>query len=114
MKFSKLTFLALSSALLCGTGCNTSDDDKIKITCTLYPEYEWINAVIDGVDGVAKPKLLINSSIDFHSYQASVDDIISVGSADLFVYVGGESDEWIEKVDTFCRENPLELVKTLN
>ena len=99
MKFSKLTFLALSSALLCGTGCNTSDDDKIKITCTLYPEYEWINAVIDGVDGVAKPKLLINSSIDFHSYQASVDDIISVGSADLFVYVGGESDEWIEKVD---------------
>lgn len=99
MKFSKLTFLALSSALLCGTGCNTEDNGKIKIVCTLYPEYEWINAVIDGVDGIDKPKLLINSSIDFHSYQASVDDIVNVKNADLFVYVGGESDEWIEKVD---------------
>ena len=99
MKFSKLTFLALSSALLCGTGCNTEDNGKIKIVCTLYPAYEWINAVIDGVDGIDKPKLLINSSIDFHSYQASVDDIVNVKNADLFVYVGGESDEWIEKVD---------------
>ena len=85
--------------LLCGTGCNTEDNGKIKIVCTLYPEYEWINAVIDGVDGIDKPKLLINSSIDFHSYQASVDDIVNVKNADLFVYVGGESDEWIEKVD---------------
>lgn len=99
MKFRKLTFLALSSAYLCGIGCKSEDDGKIKIVCTLYPEYEWINAVTEGVNGIAEPKLLINSSIDFHSYQASVDDIISVSNADLFVYVGCESDEWIKKVD---------------
>ena len=42
--------------------------------------------------------MLLDNGVDLHSYQPSARDILTVSSADLFVYVGGESDGWVEGV----------------
>ena len=40
--------------------------------------------------------LLLDKGVDLHSYQPMVDDIMKISACDLFVYVGGESDEWVD------------------
>ena len=40
--------------------------------------------------------MLLDNGVDLHSYQPTADDIIRISDCDLFVYVGGESDGWVE------------------
>ena len=40
--------------------------------------------------------MLINNGVDLHSYQPSTDDIVKISKCDIFIYVGGESDEWVD------------------
>jgi zinc transport system substrate-binding protein len=40
--------------------------------------------------------LLVDNGTDLHSYQPTPEDILKISSCDIFVYVGGESDEWVE------------------
>ena len=72
-----------------------SSDDALKIVVTIFPEYDWVKQIL-GENSNAEVKMLLDNGVDLHSYQPSVDDIISISECDLFVYVGGESDEWVE------------------
>ncbi|MCR5101288.1 MAG: metal ABC transporter substrate-binding protein, partial [Butyrivibrio sp.] len=42
--------------------------------------------------------MLLDNGVDLHSYQPTADDILKISTADLFIYVGGESDEWVDDV----------------
>lgn len=70
---------------------------KVSIVATIYPQYDWLKNILgDRLDAVDL-KLLIKNGTDLHSYKPSAQDIAAIASADMVVYVGGESDEWIEK-----------------
>ena len=71
---------------------------KKSIVCTTFPEYDWVMNILGEKDTSFDVTLLQNNGTDLHSYQPSVKDIAKISKADLFVYVGGESDEWVEKV----------------
>lgn len=71
---------------------------KKSIVCTTFPEYDWVMNILGEKAGNFDVTLLQNNGTDLHSYQPSVKDIAKISKADLFVYVGGESDEWVEKV----------------
>lgn len=71
---------------------------KKSIVCTTFPEYDWVMNILGEKAGSFDVTLLQNNGTDLHSYQPSVKDIAKISKADLFVYVGGESDEWVEKV----------------
>ncbi len=71
---------------------------KKSIVCTTFPEYDWIVNILGPSSSVFTVTRLQNNGTDLHSYQPSVKDIAKVSKADLFVYVGGESDKWIDKV----------------
>lgn len=71
---------------------------KKSIVCTTFPEYDWVMNILGEKAGDFDVTLLQNNGADLHSYQPSVKDIAKISKADLFVYVGGESDEWVEKV----------------
>ena len=76
----------------------TTDDSgkKLKIVTTIFPEYDWTRAILgDRMDDVDLTMLLDNGT-DLHSFQPAVKDIMKVSSCDLLIYVGGESDQWIE------------------
>lgn len=77
------------------TGCGAKDDGKLKVVVTIFPEYDWVlNVLGDRAEDVSV-KLLLDSGADLHSYQPAVADIVAVAEADLFIYVGGESDDWV-------------------
>ena len=91
--------LALVSLTGCSTGnANVAGNDKIQIVTTIFPEYDWVMNVLGSNPGNAEVTILLDNGVDLHSYQPSVDDIVKITSADLFIYVGGESDAWVEDV----------------
>ena len=111
-----LLAIILSAALLTGLfGCNSShsnrpEDGKLQIVTTIFPEYDWMMQVL-GESEKAEVILLMDSGTDLHSFQPSARDISRVSNCDLLVYVGGESDEWIEDVlDSKINQN----MKTIN
>jgi len=70
--------------------------EKISIVCTTFPQYDWVRQIVgENIDRVDLT-FLINNRIDLHSFQPSVDDILRIASCDLFIYVGGESDAWVD------------------
>lgn len=85
------------------SACNTesgkkdSAPKKISVVATIYPQYDWLKNVIGERADAVDLKLLIKNGTDLHSYKPSAQDIATIAKADLVVYVGGESDEWIEK-----------------
>ena len=97
-KYMKLIGLAIASLVvpLC-TSCNIEDDSgKLKIVTSIYSEYDWVMTVLGNKKDTAKVTLLRDNGVDMHSYQPSMDDAKAISQCDLLVFVGGESDDWIE------------------
>lgn len=69
--------------------------DKISIVCTTFPQYDWVRNIIGEESDRFDLTLLLDNGVDMHSYQPTVKDIAIVGSSDLFIYIGGESDTWV-------------------
>ncbi len=95
----KKIYLILTLVLVLLTSCGQTvaeeeDDGKISVVTTTKPTYDWIMAVVGDSENVEVTNL-IGDGVDVHSYSPSVDDMITVGTADLFVYVGGVSDLWV-------------------
>lgn len=99
-KFLKWIGVSITSILvsLCASCGTSSDDGKIDIIATIFPEYDWVMNVVGDKKEDINVKLLLDNGVDLHSYQPSFKDITSISKCDLFIYVGGESDEWVEDV----------------
>ena len=91
-----LVALLLLAGLLCGCGNAPSSSDGLKIVTTIFPIYDWVMQILGDKSSDAEVKMLLDSGVDLHSYQPTADDIIRISNCDLFIYVGGESDEWVE------------------
>ncbi len=102
MKKNRILVLAVAcvcSLLLlagCGSSAPISDSGKISIVCTTFPQYDWVREIIGGKVEDFDLTLLLDNGVDLHSYQPTAEDIAKIGSADVFIYVGGESDGWVE------------------
>ena len=95
-----LTFMAVMLAA-CGAGDDqntqdTGDKDGIQIVATIFPEYDWTMNILGDNPAGAEVTMLLDSGVDLHSFQPTSEDMMKVSTCDLFIYVGGESDEWVE------------------
>ncbi len=70
--------------------------EKLQIVTTIFPEYDWVMNILGENPADAEVTMLLDSGVDLHSYQPTADDILKISTCDLFIYVGGESDEWVE------------------
>lgn len=75
---------------------NSTDSHKLSVVCTIFPEYDWVKQILGDKAEDAEITMLLDNGVDLHSYQPTADDIIKVSTCDLFIYVGGESDAWVE------------------
>ena len=98
----KITALLLALFMLVGAlaGCGKQNDtnqtDKLSIVTTIFPEYDWVREILGEKADNAEITMLLDNGVDLHSYQPTADDIVKISDCDLFIYVGGESDEWVE------------------
>ena len=86
--------LALSA---CAAPSGVGSDGKLKIVTTIWPEYEWVTAILGDNPANAEVTLLIDSGVDPHSFQPAVADIMELYTCDLLLYVGGTSEAWVDK-----------------
>ena len=91
-----LVLLLLFSVIFCCFACEATSDGKPKIVVTIFPVYDWVMNVLGDRADDFSVTLLLDSGADLHSYQPSVADMVAVAEADLFLYVGGESDDWVD------------------
>lgn len=98
IKILLITLLLMFSFWGCSNNSPTKIDEnkKIEIVVTVFPAYDWIRELIKGKEDQIELTLLINHGVDMHSYQPSTDDLIKIANCDVFVYIGGESDQWVE------------------
>lgn len=71
-------------------------DDKLQIVTTIFPIYDWTKEILGDKTDNIELTMLLDNGVDLHSYQPTVDDLVNISTCDLFIYVGGESDSWVE------------------
>ena len=97
-------FLALTMVVGLLAGCGKkndvetgeSDSNKLSVVTTIFPEYDWVREILGDKAESTDLTMLLNSGVDLHSYQPTADDIVKISDCDLFIYVGGESDKWVD------------------
>ena len=118
IKLSKIMALAAAavmsfSMISCDQGELSSKPDKIEIICTTFSEYDWAREIVGGSEKVEITYLLDNG-VDLHNYQPSAGDIMKISDCDMFVYVGGESDKWVNDALAESRNKDMQVVKLLD
>ena len=93
--------LACTASLGMLTGCGSTpltekDSGKLKVVTTIFPEYDWVRQILGDKADDADITMLLDNGVDLHSYQPTADDIVKIADCDLFLYVGGESDGWVD------------------
>lgn len=96
-QFRRLMAAMTTVALLSGCGGAPAepaeDDGKPHVVATIFPAYDFARAVCGDL---AEVTLLLPPGAESHSYEPAPKDIVTVGESDLFFYLGGESDAWVE------------------
>ena len=100
MKKLLSAIVATILAIVAFTACSSvgAANDKLKIVTTVFAEYDWVMNILGDNPAGAEVTMLLDNGADPHSFQPTVADIAKISSADLFIYVGGESDEWVADV----------------
>ena len=95
----KLTCICLILMLLAGltAGCapNQPEDGRLRVVASIFPEYDFARAI---AGGLARVDMLIAPGASIHTYDPSPADILTLRRADIFLYVGGESDVWADRL----------------
>jgi len=93
--------IAICTSILTGCQNNTvnSEDNassgKISVVTTIFPQYDFVREIAG--DKVELTMLLPPGS-ESHSFEPTPQDIINIQNCDVFIYVGGESDEWVNQI----------------
>ena len=110
---------ATSSAAVSSTASTKSEaktDDankKFSVVCTIFPEYDWIRQLVGDKKDNYEITYLLDKGVDLHSYQPTAEDIAKIANCDLFVYVGGESDGWVNDALKESKNDKMQVVNLL-
>lgn len=112
-------FFIAAMLLLSFSGCSNtvsvpnSDDNKLVILCTTFPQYDWVCNII-GDSERFEASLLLDDGTEMHSFQPSADDIIRINNSDLFIYNGGESDAVLEDILNGSKNENQIIINMMN
>ena len=113
----KVFVIVLCVLMLAGilSGCDTfKKSDKIKIVTTIFPEYDWVREIVGDKTDRVEITMLLDNGADLHNYQATASDMAKIATCDLFIYVGGESDEWVNDVLKTAKNDDMIVVNLLD
>lgn len=118
----KSIFYMLSACMFFGAlaGCtdkavsDKKSDDDIHVVTTIFPEYDWVNQIVGNANDKISTTMLLDNGVDLHSYQPTAEDIRKVSDCDLFIYVGGESDTWVEDALKNAKNKNMQVINLLD
>ena len=111
--FCILIFGILFSFASCSKSSSTdAENDKINIVVTTFPCYDFVRAATKDVENI-QIKMLIKPGAEIHSYDPTPQDLIAIQKSDLFVFNGGESDEWVDEILISMEENAPKTLRLI-
>ena len=97
MLFILLTLGGCGSAAVSAPDAAAGEEgDSLHIVTTIFPEYDWVRNVLGENPAGITTTFLLDAGVDLHSFQPAAEDILKISTCDLFLYVGGESEEWVQ------------------
>lgn len=111
----KLSIILFILPLLLLTSCNSlnseSDDNKIQVITSLFPQYDFVREI---AQDKVKLTLLLPPGVESHSFDPTPSQIISITQSDLFIYTNKEMEPWIDKiVENVKSDKPLIIESSL-
>ena len=110
-----ISFFLLLMTLLSFTACNYDvkpvDTGKISIVTTIFPYYDFSKNIAGDKADIT---LLLSPGSEPHSYEPSPSDIVAVENCDIFIYNGGQSDEWVESVLKSTQNDKMKILKMMD
>lgn len=117
-KFSKLLTLLMILVMCasCFYGCSSDKKEensskKIKVVATIFPVYDFLREI--GGDKIDLT-MLMTPGAETHSYEPTPKDMKTVSNADFFAYVGGDSDEWVDKILDGNKNDKMKVVTLMD
>ncbi|MDR1131144.1 MAG: metal ABC transporter substrate-binding protein [Oscillospiraceae bacterium] len=89
----------------------TSTGDKLSVVATIFPPYDFTRAVAGDSADVT---MLLPPASESHSFEPTPQDIIKIQNCDVFIYVGGESDEWVNEVLSSMDTSGMKIVTLMD
>lgn len=90
--------------------------EKLEIVCTTFAQYDWMRELLKECETQFELTLLIDQGVDMHSYQPSVADIALITNADMVIYNGGVSEQWVTELmqkEDIQGSNAISLIELL-
>lgn len=114
-------FLLVFTLIFALAGCSFSDkntqkeqanfDNQLNIVATVFPSFDFTRQIVKDRANVS---MLLKPGQDAHSFDPTPSDIKNVQSADLFIYTGGENDDWIENILNSMGDKKPKTLKLLD
>ena len=96
VKYLAAAFLAGSVML---SGCSKPEPPaqtgNIRVVTVNFPPCDFVKQI---TGGEVVPEMLLKGGQDAHTFEPTAKDIIKINEADIFIYTGGESDEWVDTI----------------
>lgn len=87
------------------------DDNKIKVTTTIFPQYDFVREI---AGDKVELSMLLKPGAESHSYEPTPQDIIEIQKSDVFIYVGGESDEWVNEILESMDTSDMKIISLMD
>lgn len=90
---------------------NADGSKRLSVVTTIFPPYDFVREIAgDCVD----LKMLLKPGEESHSYEPTPQDMIAIENSDVFIYVGGENDVWIEDILSSMPDKDRVTIKLLD
>lgn len=107
-----LMALCLVFSLAACSGGN-NEKSRIHIISTIFPSYDFARQISKDIDGV-EVTMLIPPGTEPHAFEPSVQDMAQIRDCDLFIYLGGESDQWVEELLATFEEDEINTIRMID
>ena len=109
-----IIFILIILSIVIITGCSKNNSDaKFTIISTSFPGYDFTRAVTKDIKDI-DVKMLLKPGAEMHDYEPTPQDIKNIKNSNIFIYVGGDSDEWIKDVLNNIDLNKTKVIKLMN
>ena len=86
----------------CAPAGEEAEDGRLQVVCSLFPYYDFVREI---GGAYVSPRLLVAAGREAHSFEPTPMDVIRVSRADVFVYNGGEGEQWVDEILSSAGEN---------
>jgi zinc transport system substrate-binding protein len=105
---TRIVFVLAGFVVLCSLGCTPKNkaisqetEGKINVVTVMFAPYDFVRQIAGGAGGLDSHinlTMLLPPGAESHSFEPTPRDIIAIQNSDVFIYTGGESDVWVDRI----------------